>query len=173
VQTIVENNYSRFENVFTFDILTTRSIPSTEDGGEVWVQYSLDYLLEEADVLCSSDTQWANGSPDCELWFDRIKVSGQTSYYSGELEIVMERIPNPFTEKRAGFVTVEIYDDSSQSVTERSYPNLNPNRKTYVYPGPVIDVNYNEPFEVERGTISTDIPISLDYPCALNMTLYP
>ena len=68
---------------------------------------------------------------------------------------------------------MKVYDSYDELILYRTYPNLHPNAFTYSYPGPVIYVNSFEKVYVERGTVSDYIPITLDYPCSLNLTLVP
>lgn len=80
---------------------------------------------------------------------------------------------NPDFNGEAGQIVVETYDGENKIIIDRSYSNLNPNRFTFVYPGPLISINFNKDFKVAVGTMSDFIPITLDFPAALNLTLIP
>ena len=105
--------------------------------------------------------------------YSQITITGQTQEYSGNFLLYLDNVPNPLTDVFAGFIIVEAYDGFNRKVLSRSYPNLDPNRYQFLYPGPLIQINNGNSFSVRRGTVSSFIPITLDYPCALNLTLVP
>ena len=85
----------------------------------------------------------------------------------------VDGIENPVEPETADSIIVKTYDGFNKIILERSYKNLDPFEFTYEYPGPLITVNNNEPIRVDRGTQSQDLYITLEFPCALNLTLNP
>jgi histone deacetylase 6 len=100
-------------------------------------------------------------------------MTGSTADYVGNMLVYLDEVTNPLTEVTARSIIVETYDGFNKVIADRSYYNLNPTRYTYTYPGPLITVNNDETVFVERGTMSAPVPITLDFPCALNLTLVP
>jgi len=173
LESTLDNYYSRYDNIMKFNMTTSVTIPTMQYFGAIWVRYPADYELTESTVSCNSTEKWADGAPDCEIDIDRVKLDGQQVAYVGNMYITLSGIPNPIYEVTAHSVTISTYDGLNKKILERSYPNLNPTRFKYTFPGPVIKVNLDKAFSVDRGTMSDFIPITLDYPCALNLTLTP
>ncbi|CAG9324854.1 unnamed protein product [Blepharisma stoltei] len=173
MNTTTDNLYARYTGTFFFNFTTTSSIPVSSNGGEIWVKFPSDYVLMDSNFHCRSTNSWADGLPNCTLQYDTIRVKGQTAQYKGNLGLYIDNVPHPLQEGFAGFIDVEIYDGFNYIILDRSYPNLNPNRFNYSYPGPLLHVNGDENFVVRRGCMSEFITITLDYPCGLNLTLVP
>ncbi|CAG9322608.1 unnamed protein product [Blepharisma stoltei] len=165
--------YARFVSYYTFNMTTSNYIPTTENGGAIWVRYPKDYDLSEASVHCRSSSYWALGVPDCNLYYDVMIANAQTTKYSGFLMLYHDDVPNPNFSGLARQITVETFDGGNSIIVDRSYPNLNPSRFNFYYNGPLIIVNNNNDFQVTSGTMSTFIPVSFNYPAALNLTLIP
>jgi hypothetical protein len=87
--------------------------------------------------------------------------------------IEIENVQNPLTEITSKNIFVKTYDGLNLKIIDRSYRNLNPNRMAYKYPGPLIIINSKQIAITHEGRLSKPIPITFDYPCALNMTLVP
>lgn len=172
-ETVGDNEDVRTINVFTFNFTTSVSIPSIENQGAVWVQFSEDYILKGSVISCLSSNYWASGAPDCESAYDIVKIYPQSQEYAGNLKVVIQGLCNPLFEGYAGFINVKVFDGFNSKILVRSFPNLSKNRILYTYPGPRIHVNNDERFLAERGTVSQYIKITMDYPCALNLTLIP
>jgi hypothetical protein len=100
-------------------------------------------------------------------------MTGSTADHVGNIDVYLDEVPNPLTEINARSIIVETYDGFNKAVVDRSYSNLNPTRFTYSYPGPLIVINDDLPVVIERGTMSGFVPVTFDYPCALNLTLVP
>ena len=173
ISTSVENLFSRYTQTITFKITCNKTIPTSANGGEIWINFPSDYLLSGSNIQCKSSSFFSGGIPICTTNSSKIIISGQTTEYNGTFFISVQGLPNPLTDVFAGFITVEVYDGFNRVILARSFPNLDPNRFQYVYPGPLITINNGTSFTVRRGTVSAFIPITLDYPCALNLTLAP
>jgi histone deacetylase 6 len=93
--------------------------------------------------------------------------------YTGSMVVKVENIQNPTETGASDTIIIKTYDGVNNIILERSYWNLDPASFIYTIPGPMISVNNNNTIIVERGTQSADIPISLVYPCALNLTIVP
>jgi hypothetical protein len=171
--TEVDNYYSRTNNIFTFDFLTSVSIPSISKNGAVWIEFDKNYLLQGSDITCSSSLVWASGSPNCIIQYTLVQVFPSFQDYAGELVITVDGISNPFFQGTAGFINLKVFDGFNQVILVRSYPNLSKNQISYSFPGPQIHINNDASFNAEIGTISSYISITFDYPCALNLELIP
>lgn len=169
----VENLYARYTQTFSFNITCNNTIPTTSSGGEVWVSLPEDYVLEDSYITCRSSDFWATGVPKCEIDNQKLRITGQDAEYTGNLLLYLDSVPNPLHDILAGSINLEVYDGFNRKILARSYPNLDPTRFQYKYPGPLILINSDSFFSVRRGTVSKFIPITLDYPCALNLTLIP
>ncbi|OMJ89673.1 hypothetical protein SteCoe_8125 [Stentor coeruleus] len=166
-----DNLYARYTQTFSFNITCNDTIPTTSSGGEVWVSFPEDYVLEDSYITCRSSDFWATGVPKCEIDNQKLKITGQEAEYTGNLILYLDSVPNPLHNILAGSINLEVYDGFNRKILARSYPNLDPTRFQYEYPGPLILINNDLSFSVRRGTVSKFIPITLDYPCALNLTL--
>ena len=164
---------SRMLGYMNFNITTRMTIPPTSDNGAIWITFPPEYPLITNNLHCTSSIFWALGVPDCNLYMDTIQANAQTEGYYGNLFINIQNLPYPLTEVEAGYITIKVYDGINFKLLARTYPNLSPNRLTFTYAGPLIVVNNDKTFPVTSGTMSTFIPITLDYPCALNLTLMP
>ena len=164
---------SRAVALMSFNLTTSKAIPSTEDEGAIWFTFPGDYPLLLDNFYCTSSSFWSQGVPDCKLYMDTIQTNGQTEEFYGNLFVSFSNLPYPLTEVYAGFITVKVYDGVNFKLLSRTYPNLSPNRLRFTYAGPLIVINNDKAFTVTAGTMSEYIPITLDYPCALNLTLIP
>ena len=165
--------FSRQVQDISFNITCNETIPTTESGGQIWVDFPSDYILTDSFITCSSSQVFASGTPKCSTQYTKVIMEGQTTSYSGNLKVTVEGLPNPLYDILADYITVEVADTFHSLILARSYPNLDPNRFQYTYPGPLLIVNDNKKFYVRRGTYSKFIFITLDYPAALNLTLTP
>lgn len=171
--TAVENLYARTDNSFTFNITTATSIPSSENLGAIWVEFPQDYVLAGSDIYCTSTTTWSSGTPNCLITYNVIQLQSSSSEFAGNLAITIHSLSNPLFDIRADYINVKIFDGNNNKIVTRSYFNLSKNKLKFSYPGPLLHINNDKLFSAERGTISDFIKISLDYPCALNLTLTP
>ena len=116
---------------------------------------------------------WALGVPDCNLYEDTIQANAQTEEFYGNLDISIENLPYPLREVNAGNIIIKLYDGLNYKLLARTYANLSPTRFNFVYPGPLIVINNDSPIAISSGSMSGFIPVTLSYPCALNLTLIP
>jgi histone deacetylase 6 len=173
LETTLENQYSRYDNSFSFNMTTTLNIPTIQYEGAIWLRFPTEYELAESTLNCTSSAVWADGAPKCEVDKDRVILNGQQTAYKGNMYVRLGGVPNPISEITARSITVSTYDGLNKQILQRTYPNLNPTSFKYTFPGPVIRVNNDVSFTVDRGTMSDFIPIALDFPCSLNLTLTP
>ena len=165
--------YSRNIGLMGFNITTAMTIPATSDGGALWFSFPADYPLLSNNLHCTSSSFWALGVPDCNVYMNTVQANEQTEQFNGNLLVNILNLPYPWTEVLAGYIIVKVYDGVNSKLLSRTYPNLSPNRMSFIYPGPLIVVNNDRSFTVPAGTMSEFIPITLSYPCALNLTLVP
>ena len=165
----VANQHARSLNSFTLNFTTEDSVPSSQDNGAIWVEFPSEFVLEGSKVVCESD--WRLGT--CFVERNYVKLPNSGSEVAGNFIITLKEVPNPLAEVESSSINVKVYDGYKQKLIASSYSNMNPNRLTYSYPGPVIYINNFELFYLEMGTFSQEIPVTLDYPCSLNLTLTP
>lgn len=163
----------RASNAFHFNMTTSKSIPQSNFGGAVWLVFPSDYALGGASVRCTSSDYWAGGVPDCGLYYNTVMLNGQEFDYKGNLIVYLTGVPNPLYEVTASSITAKTYDGFNLKVLQSSYPNTNPSRFTFTYPGPLIVVNNDQPVQGYKGTMTSLVWVNLTYPCALNITLVP
>ena len=163
----------RASNAFNFNMTTSKSIPQSSFGGAVWLVFPADYDLGGASIRCTSSDYWAGGVPNCGLYYNTVMLSGQEFDYKGNLIIYLTGVPNPLYEVMASSIIAKTYDEFNLKVLQSSYPNTNPSRFTFTYPGPLIVVNSDQPVKGYKGTMTSLVWVNLTYPCALNITLVP
>lgn len=170
---MVDTLYSRYENDIYLNFTTSNTIPKSSYNGAIWVTLPLEYVLDDSSISCTSSNFWAAGRPTCTQYYERMLLSGQSSDYVGNMFVKLFDVPNPLTEINAKSIIVETYDGYNYKIIDRSYPNLSPSRYSYVYPGPIIEINQGKSVTIERGTMSDLLYVSLSSPSALNLTLIP
>ena len=163
----------RASNAFNFNMTTSKSIPQNSFGGAVWLVFPADYALGGASVRCTSSEYWAGGVPDCGLYYNTVMLDGQEFDYKGNLIIYLTGVPNPLYEVTASSILAKTYDGINLKILQSSYPNTNPSRFPFTYPGPLIVVNKDLPIQGYKGTMTNLVWVNLTYPCALNITLVP
>ncbi|CAG9310830.1 unnamed protein product [Blepharisma stoltei] len=174
LSTTFSNTYARTSNNIAFNITTTGSIPTSKEKGQVWVNFPTDYVIDGSSITCTTSSQWSSGSPTFVIDHNIVKIDADSSTsLAGNLLITLSNVPNPLSNINAQYISVQVYDGYTRILTMSSFINLNPNRAVFSYPGPLITVNSNNPFEVQSGAMSDFIPIALSYPCGLNLTLIP
>lgn len=70
-------------------------------------------------------------------------------------------------------IEIKTYDGTNKLIIERSFRNLDPFTFYYQYPGPLIYVNEDSEITVQAGTQTNDLYVTVDFPCALNLTIKP
>lgn len=167
------NTDARSSNSISFNITTTGGIPSSIKKGEVRVHFPDEYVLESSEITCRTSSIWSGGLPICYIDHNMVRLIADVADLAGNLKITLSNVPNPLSELNSHSIDVQVYDDYNRVLTMSSFVNLNPNRHQFLYPGPLILINKDEPFLVQSGSMSELISITLDYPCALNLTLTP
>jgi len=169
------NLNSRLKADYTFNFTSYLGVLSTLSQGAVLVDYPSDFSLDSQSLTCTSKTAaFASATAlSCSVTRNRVTVKGQTVDYTGNVGFVVKQIKNPIEEGTAGNIVLKIYDGFNAVITERSYRNLDPFAFAYTFPGPQIIANNNATIRVERGTQTQDLYLTLDYPCALNLTIRP
>lgn len=168
-----DNQDSSVENNFYFNFTNTQKLPSYSFGGEIWVVYHDEYDIEASNVECISKSTFASGYPICSISHNFVNVTGSNDNFAGELTLSLFYVQNPVKEVIASPISIKTYDRLNKKILDSSYPNLSPFPITYSYPGPVIHINNDQTIILELGTVSPDILISVDDPCALDLTFNP
>lgn len=167
------NLYARLPADYTFNFTSFLGIPSTASQGAILVDFPSDFQLSAQTLSCSSASSSFASSLACSVDRNRVTINGQTTAYTGGVNFTVQQIVNPVEAGTAGNIVLKVYDGFNAIVTERSYKNLDPFSFAYTFNGPQITVNNNLTIRVERGTQTQDLYLTLDYPCALNLTIRP
>ena len=167
------NLYSRLTSDYDFNFTTTATIPRTSSSGAIYVDLPSQFQVDDGTIQCSTDTTTFAEVLECTVLRNRIIISGQTSDYVGNVVFTLRSLSNPITAGQSDILYVKTFDGVNMRIIQRSYKNLDPFSFNYVYPGPLITVNNDEDIYIDRGTMSAPIPITVSYPCALNLTFKP
>ena len=100
-------------------------------------------------------------------------VNGHPSELNGDVGVQIKRIKNPLEEILTDSFFVRTYDGLTREIVQRSFENLDPFNLNYVYPGPLIIINDNQPIYCERGTQTKDLYIIMTEIASLNLTFIP
>jgi hypothetical protein len=173
LHTYFSNSFSRYTQTISVNFSTPDAIPSASSGGSIWLRFSSSYLLTGSLLSCESSAVWGAGVPACYINGSTVVLSAPTAGFLGNLLVAVDGVPNPLLSGLAGPVGVAVYDGFNRQLLGRSYEGLDPSQHGYSYAGPLITVNNNQRFVVRRGTLSAFVPVTLDFPCALNLTLVP
>ena len=172
-QVTPSNLNSRLTADYYFNFSTSSTIPKTSSDGAIYVDLPSQFIIEDGTIQCSTDTTDFAAVLECTVLRDRIIINGQTSDYTGDVSFTIRALTNPVYDGQSDIIYVKTYDGVNQRVIQRSYKNLDPFSFYYVYPGPLVIINNDEDIYVDRGTRSVLLPITVSYPCALNLTFKP
>ena len=167
------NLYARIKADYTFNFTSFIGIPSTGSQGAILVDFPSDFQLAAQSLVCESKTATFSSSLSCKVDRNRVTVKGHANAYTGGVRFTVNKISNPVEAGTAGNIVLKVYDGFNALIVERSYKNLDPFSFAYTFPGPQITANNNLTIRVERGTQTKDLYLTLDYPCALNLTIRP
>jgi len=163
-----DNYYSRIYANYTVNISLSQELPNAANQGYIILSFPSQFDIPDKTINCSSpETSFNNIS--CYITENKVYSYGNSEAYSGSLQMTFNLIDNPPLSGVTSELTVMSYDGFNKYIIERSFPNLDPFNYNYSYSGPLIIVNNGNEVIVERGTQSADLPISLSYPCALNL----
>ena len=154
---------------FTANVL----IPKTTSNGAIFVDFPSQFNIPSGVLNCDTNNTGFAYVLFCNVNQNRVTVTGHTQSFSGNLQFYVRQILNPVDQGGSDNVYIKTYDGFNQVIIERSYSNLDPFSFDFIYPGPLIHVYNDEDIVVQRGTQSPTLYVSLDYPCALNLTLKP
>lgn len=166
-----DNLYTRLESNYFFNFTATTTIPKTSSDGAILIDYPTEFDITDGETACDTTTEDFAEIITCTFSRNTLSIQGQTQDYTGNVGVILRNILNPIEKGTAQNIVVKTYDGLNSLIIERSFKNLDPFIFTYSYPGPLITVNNDEPIYAYRGTRTNDTYITLDYPCALNLTL--
>jgi hypothetical protein len=109
----------------------------------------------------------------CQQDYRKITISGHTPTLDKTIVFNVTSVENPLDAITSRMLFIKTYDGMNRNIIERTYANLDITNMAYVFKGPVLKVNKNEPIYVERGTQSVDLSIICTEIMALNLTLTP
>ncbi|EAS04491.2 histone deacetylase family protein (macronuclear) [Tetrahymena thermophila SB210] len=169
----ISNTYSRQLASYAFNLQTFKSIPSQTNKGSLIIQFPSQYNIPNQNYLnCGSSTSsYAINGLQCSVTNNQVSVLGNQNSYNGNIQLTLQTIKNPTLQTSISNIQIFVYDGFNMKILERTYSNLDPTSSSFVYSGPLISVNNGNPITIDGGTVSDYIPISLSYPCALNLTI--
>jgi hypothetical protein len=109
----------------------------------------------------------------CQQDYRKITISGHTPTLDETIVFNVTSVENPLDAITSRMLFIKTYDGMNRNIIERTYANLDITNTPYVFKGPVLKVNKDEPIYVERGTQSVDLSIVCTEIMALNLTLTP
>lgn len=109
----------------------------------------------------------------CTIQNNKVSVTGNLVSISGVADLYINNMLNPTEVGAIDPIIIKLYDGFNKNIISRTFYNIDPSDFSFSVPGPLITVNGNSTIIVERGTQTEDLYITVDYPCALNLTLTP
>ncbi len=98
LHTTVSNLNARDVALYSLNVTTQNTIPKLGNEGAMWLEFAEDYPIEASMINCQSSGFWAGGYPDCRQTIDKVKLSGATGDYVGNLNLHVNELPNPLNE---------------------------------------------------------------------------
>ena len=167
------NLATRLDATYQFNFTAIASIPKTSSSGAIKVDFPSEFIIPDGEGNCDTTTTDFSPVVTCSFSRNTLSISGQTEDYSGNVKFVVRNIQNPIEKGTAKNILLKTYDGLNSLILERSFKNLDPFFFTYQYPGPLIYINKDETITAIRGTQTNDLYVTLDFPCALNLTIKP
>ena len=167
------NTFSRFTSDYLFNFTVFDPIPNADSGGLVVIDLPTQFSPTDGAITCSVGQITTYGSPSCSIINNRIYVSGNQQYYSGHLDLTISNLLNPLDQVESSYFYIKTYDGFKKKIIERSFYNLDPFFFDYLYAGPLIKVNNDQPLTIEAGTQTVDLIIELDRIAALDIIIKP
>jgi len=171
--------YSRLQTEYTFNLTLGKLSTIANPSEEIRVDFPQQFQMNDNNIACSTATKLfeqagaADNSLTCSIDDKSVVITKFKEDYVGYAVFSVKNIQNPMEQGLADRFRVEVYDKANEKIVERSFENLDPFQFAYNYNGPLLKVNNAEEIIVERGTETQDLYITMDYPCARNLTLEP
>ncbi|CAD8094793.1 unnamed protein product [Paramecium primaurelia] len=162
----------RWNSTYNFTFQTYKNIPKVQSKGSVLIDYPSQFEIIDGSITCSSTTLFA-ATLKCSSYRNRITSSGNYEDYVGRMYIQLKKVLNPIEKGESDFFYIRTYDGLNLRIIERNFANLDPFKFSYEFPGPLIKVNNEKTVTIERGTQAINIPITIEFPCLLNLKLIP
>ena len=166
---------SRYSSDFTFTFSSEKAIPASGLGGQVFVDFPPDYLIDSYGGECTINEDFSF-FVNCYLDNNRVFVNASNTQWTetmGSLTLEVNSIRTTDDDGEALNFIIFNYDSSDKRILSRTYSTLNPASITYSYDGILISVNNDEPIDVEVGTYTDEITIQLPSPSLQTLTLTP
>lgn len=168
-------SYSRYSSDYTFTFSSEKAIPDSGLGGQLFVDFPPDYLIDSYDGGCDINEDFSF-FVNCYLDNNRVFVNASNSQWTetmGSLTLEIDGIRTPDDDGEALNFIIFNYDSSDKRILSRTYSTLNSGSLTYTYDGILISVNNDEPVDVEVGTYTDEIVIKLVNASEQTLTLTP
>lgn len=157
------NPYARYSTNYFFTFLTTKDILPTDLGGQLFIDFPHDYLIDSYGGQCSLNEDFSF-IVNCDLDYNRIFVNSSNPRWTetmGSLDLEIDNVRTPDSDGETSNFVISNYDIVNKKILSRTYANLNPASLTYTYDGDLITVNDDEPVDVEVGTYTDEIVIKM------------
>ena len=154
---------------YSINFTLSETLPSASSQGYVLINYPTQFDIPDKSITCTS-LPITFGNMTGYTLNNRIYSYGNTNTYIGNLFMVFGGIDNPPLSGTTDDLTIMTYDGFNKRIIERSFPNLDRFSFIYSYSGPLITVNGDNDIIVEKGTQTKDLYITIEYPCAVNLT---
>jgi len=157
---------------FTFEFLSEKDIIQAQLGGEIFVDFPPDYLIDSYGGECEINEEFSF-FVNCYIDNNRIFINASNPLWTpsmGSLTFLAQNIRTPDDDGEARNFVISNYDSEKKRIVSRTYSTLNPASLTYVYDGYLISINNDEPIDVEVGTYTDEIVLRLPGPALQTLT---
>jgi hypothetical protein len=168
----IDPAFARIKATYNFIFSVQETIPNNNGEGMILIQLPEEFPSQSTNFTNCS--QWIVDTAilrNCSISQKTIKMSGFNSSISGNLNLTIESIENPFSNITTSAFSIKTFDNSKKRIFEKTSDNLNFINSFYIYPGPLFSVNKGKGIYVERGAQSVDIELVLSEICSLNLTI--
>lgn len=157
---------------FTFVFTSEKDIIQSELGGEIFVDFPPDYLIDSYGGKCDINEEFSF-FVNCYIDNNRIFINASNPLWiptMGALTFTAQSIRTPDDDGEALNFIISNYDSASKKIISRTYSTLNPASLNYSYDGLLISINDDQPVDIEVGTYSEEIILKLPAPALQTLT---
>lgn len=167
LESLVSTNlYYGYDADITLKGQMTAGIAGTDDD-RILVDFPAEYknlIYVQDDMTCDSLLTTSTTTDTCDYLNNRLTINGYDTAtdHSSTLytEFKVSNIENPEEIGEVNYISVGLWQNNTDQVVSRSFPNLNEIISfSYLSAGDEIVVNYNNEFSLQRGTMSDSIPV--------------
>ena len=166
------NPNARYTSDFTFVFTSEKDILQAELGGEIFVDFPPDYLIDSYGGKCEINEEFSF-FVNCYIDNNRIFINASNPLWTptmGSLTLTIQNIKTPDDDGEALNFVISSYDSVNKKIVSRTYSTLNPSSLAYKYDGYLISINDDQPVDIEVGTYTDEIVLKLPGPALQTLT---